>query len=101
MNGRIVNGTDGLPLPNCIPADSAGSSLCDQPNIRPMPANFTGGNGMERWNTMQLNGTSDKDGRNAGAVAEIGSDPFSGGPAFFAGNGSDSKVRVQVRTMRC
>jgi hypothetical protein len=101
VNGQLVNGTDGFPLPNCVPVQSAGSSLCDQPNIRPLPANFTGGNGMQRWNTMRLNGISDKDGQNAGAVAEIGSDPFSGGPAFFAGNGSDSKIQVQVRRMRC
>ena len=93
VGGQLVVGSDGFPLPNCV---SASEGFCDQPNIRPLPANFTGGNGIERWTAIRLNGTSDTDGVNVGVIAEMGSDPFVGGSTFFAGDGSDSTIAVQV-----
>ena len=44
---------------------------------------------------MQLSGTF-PNGSSAGVIASIGSDGYSGGPAYFAGNGSDSTVVVKV-----
>jgi hypothetical protein len=93
VGGQLVVGSDGFPLPNCV---SASERFCDQPNTRPLPANVTGGNGIERWTAIMLNGTSDTDGVNVGVIAEIGSDPFVGGSTFFTGNGSDSTIAVQV-----
>lgn len=94
-DGRLLIGPDGLPLPNCFPADQAGT-MCDQTNIRPLPANFTGGNGLGRWDYVRLNGTSDGQ-SDVGIIAEIGSEPFAGAPAFFGGNGTDPTVVVKVR----
>ena len=91
--GQLVLGSDGLPLPNCVPIGDA--AVCDQINVRPLPANFTGGNGLVRWDPVRLNGTSD-DGSNVGSVGEIGSETYAGGPAFFGGNGSDPAVVVKV-----
>ncbi len=94
VDGRLVVGTDGLPLPNCV-MQSAGSG-CDQPTVRPSPANITGGSGSASWSPVALNGTTD-DGRDAGSIAEIGNDSFGGGPTFFAGNGTDSTAVVKVK----
>ena len=55
VDGRLVIGPGGLPLPNCVPADQAGT-ICDPTNIRPSPANFTGGNGLGRWDAVRLMG---------------------------------------------
>ncbi len=103
VEGRLVIGADGLPVPNCVRIQDAGSALCDQPNIRPLPADITGGSGAGGWNSTRLNGTTD-DGRSVGSIAEIGSDTFSDGPIFFAGNGSGdttSVVKVSVIVVRC
>ena len=78
VDGRLVIGPGGLPLPNCVPADQAGT-ICDPTNIRPSPANFTGGNGLGRWDPVRLNGTSDGQ-SDVGIIAEIGSEAFAGGP---------------------
>ena len=86
-------GGDGRPVPNCVLDVNA--NLCDQPSIRPLPSNFTGGNGLGRWNPVRLNGV-DSTGSNVGSVAEIGCDAVAGTPAFFAGNGSDASVVVKV-----
>lgn len=95
VDGRFVIGPGGLPLPNCVPADQAGT-MCDQTNIRPLPANFTGGDGLGRWDPVRLNGTSDGQ-SDVGVIAEIGSEAFAGGPTFFGGNGSDPTIVVKVR----
>ena len=61
-----------------------------------MPANFTGGSGGSLgWTPVQLSGTL-PNGSSAGVIASIGSDGYSGGPAYFAGNGSDATVVVKV-----
>jgi hypothetical protein len=95
VDGLLVVGSDRRPLPNCVLADTK-ATLCDQPSIRPLPSKVQGGNGLGRWDSVRLNGTS-ADGSNVGSIAEIGSDAFSGGPTFFAGNGSDPSVSVNVR----
>jgi hypothetical protein len=96
VDGRLVVGTDGLPLPNCVLQND--SSGCDQPTVRPSPASFTGGSGSASWSPVALNGTTD-DGKNAGSVAEIGNDSFGGGPTFFAGNGTDPTAVVKVKNV--
>ena len=94
VDGRLVVGTEGLPLPNCVMQNA--SSGCNQPTVRPSPASFTGGSGSESWIPVPLNGTTD-DGKYAGSVAEIGNDSFGGGPTFFAGNGTDATAVVKVK----
>ena len=94
VNGQLVIGADGRPLPNCVL--DANATLCDQPSIRPLPSNFTGGNGLASWNPIRLDGT-DSAGSKVGSIAEIGCDAVSDTPAFFAGNGSDASVVVKVR----
>ncbi len=96
VDARLVVGTDGLPLPNCVMQNN--SSGCDQPTVRPSPASFTGGSGSASWSPVALNGTTD-DGRNAGSVAEIGNDSLGGGPTFFAGNGTDPTAVVKVKNV--
>ena len=94
VDGQLVVGSDGRPLPNCVA--SASATLCNQPSIRPLPSNFTGGSGSGSWDSVRLNGT-DSAGANVGSVAEIGSDASPGVPAFFGGNGTDPNIVVKVR----
>jgi hypothetical protein len=94
VDGRLVVGTEGLPLPNCVMQNA--SSGCVQPTVRPSPANITGGSGSQSWSPIALSGTTD-DGRDAGSIAEIGNDSFGGGPTFFAGNGTDATAVVKVK----
>ena len=97
-DGKLLVGSDGSPLPNCVTPDSS-SALCNQPNFRPLSTNFTGGNSSSTWIPIQIQGTSDNDGSNAATIASIGSSivPNSGIPAFFAGD-DDRTVAVEVST---
>ncbi len=99
VNGRLVLGADGLPLPNCV-SESEAAPECEQPNVTPSPLRFMGGSGSTNnganFLTMPLNGTSGAD-MNTGVIGEIGSDAYADGPIFYAGNGTDATVAVQVK----
>ena len=95
-SSKLRIGSDGLPVPTCVASTDASAAACGRPGIKPLPANLTGGSGgSQGWTPIQLSGTF-PNGSSAGVIASIGSDGYSGGPAYFAGNGSDSTVVVKV-----
>ena len=95
-SGKLIVGSDGLPVPNCVSATDASSAACGRPGIKPLPTNLTGGSGSSQgWDALHVSGTL-PGGSSAGIIASIGSDGYSGGPAYFAGNGSDATVIVKV-----
>ena len=95
-NARLIIGSDGFPIPDCVSSTDASASACGRLGIRPLSANFSGGSGSSQgWSPIQVNGIF-PNGSLAGAIASIGSDGYSGGPAYFAGNGSDASVNVKV-----
>ena len=95
-SGKLIIGSDGLPVPTCVASNDASAAACGRPGIKPVPTNLTGGSGgSQGWTPVQLSGTL-PNGASAGVIAAIGSDGYSGGPAYFAGNGSDPNVVVKV-----
>jgi hypothetical protein len=95
-SGKLNFGSDGLPVPICVASTDANAAACGRPGIKPQPANFTGGSGgSQGWTAVQLSGIL-PNGSSAGVIASIGSDGYSGGSAYFAGNGSDATVVVKV-----
>jgi hypothetical protein len=95
-SGKLIMGSDGLPLPHCILSTSASADACGRLGLKPLPANLTGGSGSSQgWAAVQIKGIL-PDGSPAGVIANIGSDGYSGGPAYFSGNGSDTTEVVKV-----
>ena len=94
-SGKLNFGSDGLPVPICVASTDANAAACGRPGIKPQPASFIGGSGgSQGWTAVQLSGIF-HNGSSAGVIASIGSDAYSGGPAYFAGNGSDATVVVK------
>ncbi len=80
-------------MPNCV---STVDDACGRPGLKPLPANLTGGSGSSQgWAAVQMSGIL-PNGSPAGVIANIGSDGYSGGPAYFTGNGSDATGVVKV-----
>lgn len=95
-SGKLLVGSEGLPVPNCVSATDASAAACGRQGIKPLPTNLTGGSGSSQgWDALYVSGRLPS-GSSAGVIASIGSDGYSGGPAYFAGNGSDATVVVKV-----
>ncbi len=95
-SGKLIIGSDGLPVPSCVASTDSSAAVCRQLGIRPLPTNLNGGSGgSQGWTPFQLSGIL-PNGSSAGVIASIGSDGYSGGSAYFAGNGSDATVVVKV-----
>jgi hypothetical protein len=95
-SGKLITGSDGSPVSNCVSPTDAGADVCGRPGSKPLPANLTGGSGSSQgWAAVPITGIL-PNGAPAGVIANIGSDGYSGGPAYFAGNGSDTTEVVKV-----
>jgi hypothetical protein len=95
-SGKLIFGSDGLPLPHCVSSSDVSAVSCGRPGIKPLPAIVSGGSGSSQgWAPVYMNGIF-PNGTSAGVIASIGSDGYSNGPAYFAGNGSDQHVDVKV-----
>ncbi len=100
-SGKLVIGSDGSPVPNCILSTDANADACGQLGLKPLPANLTGGSGSSQgWPAVEMSGIL-PNGSPAGVIANIGSDGYSGGPAYFVGNGSDTTEVVKVFRCSC
>lgn len=91
LGGQLVTDSSGLPQPECVESRSS-SFACDLTDVRPLSANFTGGDGKSGWAPVRLNGTS-SDGSKFLMIAEIGSEVYAQGPSFSTGN-QDQIVQV-------
>jgi len=100
-SGKLVIGSNGSPVPNCILSTDTSADACGRLGLKPLPANLTGGSGSSQgWAAVQMSGILPS-GSPAGVIANIGSDGYSGGPAYFVGNGSDSTEVVKVCRCSC
>ena len=95
-SGKLVIASDGLPVPTCVASTEVSAAACGRQGIKPLPADLAGGSGSSQgWTPLQVTGIF-PNGSSAGVVASIGSDSYSGGPTYFAGNGSDPTIVVKV-----